>query len=123
MNALSRYLTIGLGILLGLSALANIGLTMAYLKARDGKTQAVADRDSARAAASACSDATEALRELADKRGDEARRAQAAARLAASRRETRAQQILSTPAAVPGDDCGSARVRIDHWIKGRATTP
>lgn len=104
---------------LALSMAGNAALGWAWLGARDQVAIATIERDDARAAASACSDATEALRELADKRGAEAKRAQARAREAASRREGRAQQILSTPAAVPGDDCGSARVRVDRWLKGR----
>jgi hypothetical protein len=105
---------------LALSIAGNAALGWAWLGARDKVATTTTERDNARAAASACSDATEALRELADKRGVEAKRAQAAARQAASQREGRAQQILSTPAALPGDDCGSARVRVDGWLKGRA---
>jgi hypothetical protein len=105
---------------LALSVAGNAALGWAWLGARDQVATTVTERDNARAAASACSDATEALRDLADKRGAEAARAQAEARKAASHREGRAQQILSTPAAVPGDDCGSARVRVDGWLKGRA---
>lgn len=106
--------------LLAFSVAGNAALGWAWLGARDQVATTITERDSARATASACSDATEALRELADKRGEETRRAQAAARLAAAKHEGRAQQILSTPPAVPGDDCASARVRIDDWIKGRA---
>lgn len=105
---------------LALSIAGNAALGWAWLGARDRAAVAITERDDARAAATACSDATEALRDLADKRGEEAKRAQAAARQAAGQRESRAQQILSTPAAVPGDDCGSARVRVDGWLKGRA---
>lgn len=106
---------------LALSVVGNAALGWAWLGARDQVAATTTQRDNARAAASACSDATEALRELADKRGAEAKRAQAAARQAASQREGRAQQILSTPSALPGDDCGSARVRVDGWLKGRVT--
>lgn len=110
-----------LAVALALSMAGNAALGWAWLGARDQVAVATTERDDARAAASACSDATEALRELADKRGAEAKHAQAVAREAAGRREGRAQQILSTPAAVPGDDCGSARVRVDGWLKGRVT--
>lgn len=105
---------------LTLSIAGNAALGWAWLGARDQVAATVTERDNARAAASACSDATEALRELADKRAEEAKRARAAARAVAGRHEGRAQQILSTPAALPGDDCGSARVRVDGWLKGRA---
>jgi hypothetical protein len=109
-----------LALALGVSVAGNAALGWVWLGARDQVAIATTERDDARAAASACSDATDDLRELADKRGAEAKRAQAAAREAAGRREGRAQQILSTPAALPGDDCGSARVRVDRWLKGRA---
>lgn len=105
---------------LALSVAGNAAIGWAWRAARDQVVATTAERDNARAAASACSDATEALRELADKRAAEAKRVQAAARLAAGAHEGRAQQILSTPAAVPGNDCGSARVRVHGWLKGRA---
>ncbi len=105
---------------LALSVAGNAALGWAWLGARDGVSIATVERDDARAAASACSDATEALRELADKRAAKAKQAQDDARQAAGRRQGRAQEILSTPAAMPGDDCGSARVRVDGWLKGRA---
>ncbi|WP_177225418.1 hypothetical protein [Variovorax sp. OK605] len=69
--------------------------------------------------ASACSDATDDLRELADRRAVEAKKAQAIARDAANGRQQTAHTILSTPAAVPGDACASAQVRVDAWLWGR----
>lgn len=77
------------------------------------------ERDDARSAASMCSDAVEDLRALADKRAADAKPVQAAAQQAAGQRQAAAQQILSTPPAVHGDDCGSARVRIDDWLRSR----
>jgi hypothetical protein len=109
-----------LALALALSVAGNAALGWKWLGARDQVAVATTERDDARAAASACSDATDDLRELTDKRGAQAKRAQAAARDAAGRREGRAQEILSTPAAAPGDDCGSARMRVDGWLKGRA---
>jgi hypothetical protein len=106
--------------MLVLSLAGNGLLGWAWLDARDRATATIIERDDARADATACSDATEALRELADKRAIEARRAQALARAAASGHQQRANTILSTPAAVPGDTCASAQVRIDGWLKGRA---
>lgn len=116
MNPIITGLAIGLAISLG----GNAAMGWAWLSTRDDLATAVVERDTARGAASACSDATEALRELADKRAKEAKTAQAAARAAAKGRGDRALEILTTPAAVPGDDCGSARVRVDGWLKGRA---
>ncbi|AGU51517.1 hypothetical protein VAPA_1c44440 [Variovorax paradoxus B4] len=105
---------------LGLSVAGNAALGWAWVGAREKAATTVVERDSARSAASACSDATEDLRDLADKRGAEAKKAQAAARNAATGRQQAAHTILSTPPAVPGDACASARVRVDTWLKGRA---
>jgi hypothetical protein len=119
MNPLSKYLIIGLGILLGLSALTNIGLTKAYLKARDAKTQAIADRDSARGAATACSDATEALAELSNKRHKEGEAARVAAEKRARGWQQTAQRILTSPQKVPGNVCASAQAEVDEELAGR----
>ena len=105
---------------LGLSVAGNAALGWAWIGAREKAVTSVLQRDDARAAASACSDATEDLRELADQRGAEAKKAQAAARGAAIGRQQAANTILSTPAAVPGDACTSAQVRVDAWLRGRA---
>jgi len=111
----------------GLSLALNAALGWAYLGQRDKTTKAEADvtameqqRDGAREAASACSDAVEDLRILADKRADEAKAARAAAAVKARGHNEKADSILATPAAVPGDDCRSAQVRVSDWLKGRA---
>ena len=99
-----------------------------YLGQRDDTTAARAStvsvteqRDGARAAASACSDALDDLRTLADQRGREATAARTAAAGRADQHNQRADQILSAPPAVPGNACASAQVRIDGWLKARAT--
>lgn len=104
---------------LGLSVAGNAALGWAWIGAREKAATSVLQRDDARAAASACSDATEDLRELADKRSAEAKKAQVEARSAATARQQAANTILSTPAAVPGDACASAQVRVDAWLRGR----
>ena len=104
---------------LGLSVAGNAALWWAWVGAREKAATTIVERDNARSAASACSDATEDLRDLADKRGAEAKKAQAAARSAATGRQQTANTILSTPAAVPGNACASAQVRVDAWLKGR----
>ena len=104
---------------LGVSVAGNAALGWAWIGAREKAATTVLQRDDARAAASACSDATEALRELADKRAAEAKKAQAAARAAATQRQRAANTILSTPAAVPGDACASAQMRVDAWLRER----
>ncbi|MDP9902601.1 hypothetical protein [Variovorax ginsengisoli] len=114
-------LIMGLAIALAVSVAGNASIGWAWLGARDDLATATVERDNARSAATACSDATEDLRELADKRGAEAKVAQAAARRAAKAKGDRANLILTTPPALRGDDCGSARVRIDDWLSGRTT--
>lgn len=111
----------------GLSLALNAALGWAYLGQRDKTTEAETavtameqQRDGARAAASACSDAVEDLRTVADQRAAEARAARAEAAAKARGHNQRADAILSTPAAVPGDDCRSAQMRVADWIKGRA---
>lgn len=41
------------------------------------------------------------------------------ARVAALVAEHRADYQLITPPAIAGDDCGSARIRIDKWLEER----
>lgn len=110
-----------------LSLAANAVLGWAYLGQRDDTTEArtalrdmQGQRDGASGAASACSDSLDDLRELADQRAREAAPARAAAASAAQGHNRRADQILSTPAPVPGDACASAQARVDDWLKGRA---
>lgn len=105
---------------LGLSVTGNAALGWAWVGAREKSAATLVERDNARAAASVCSDATEDLRDLADKRGAEAKAAQAVARAAATGRQQAANTILSTPPAVPGNACASAQVRVDGWLRGRA---
>ena len=112
---------------LALSLALNAALGWAYLVQRDKTTKAEAgvtameqQRDGARAVASACSDAVEDLRNVADKRAAEAKAARAEAAAKARGHNKKADSILATPAAVPGDDCRSAQVRVSEWLKGRA---
>ncbi|CAN7371868.1 hypothetical protein LJR074_002215 [Acidovorax sp. LjRoot74] len=114
-------------IALAISVAANAAFGWAYLSQRDDTATAKADlramegqRDGARQTASACSDSVDDLRELADKRALNAAPARAAAASAAQGHNQRADQILSTPAPVPGDVCASAQARVDDWLKGRA---
>jgi hypothetical protein len=116
----SQILTSALAALLAASVLVNIGLGRAWLAARDDAATAIGQRDTARADASACSDATDDLRALADQRAIEAQAARAEAAAQARTHQQKADAILATPPAVPGDDCRSAQLRVDNWLKGRA---
>ncbi len=109
----------GLGIALAVSLAANGLLTRAYLGQRDDTTAAQAQRDQARAAAKECSDATEALAETGRLRERAAIPAREAAKAKAQTLERQADQVLATPATVPGDDCKSAQDRVDVWWQGR----
>lgn len=109
------------------SLLGNVLLTRAYLGQRDAATTARASvgemtqqRDGARDLAVACSDAVDNLRELADKRKREGEATRASAAALARVHEQRADEILATPPAVPGDACASAQHRVDSWLQGRA---
>lgn len=111
----------------GLSIALNAALGWAYLGQRDKTAKAEAgviameqQRDGAREAASTCSDAVEDLRTVADQRAAEAKAARAEAAARAKGHNQKADSILSTPPAVPGDDCRSAQVRVADWLKGRA---
>lgn len=107
-----------LGIALAISLLANAGLTKVYLGQRDETTAAQGERDQARGAATACSDATEALRDLAVKREAENKALRAAAALKAQSHDQKADEILATPAS-NANSCIAADERFDKWLKGR----
>ena len=112
---------------LALSLALNAALGWAYLGQRDKTTEAQSaatameqQRDGAREAANACSDAVDDLRTLADQRASEAKAARAEAAAKVKSHNQKADTILATPPAVPGDDCKSAQMRVADWLKGRA---
>ena len=53
-------------------------------------------------------------------RAIEAQAARAEAAAQARTHHQKADAILATPPAVPGNDCRSAQLRVDNWLKGRA---
>lgn len=107
-----------------ISLAANVAQLWTYMGHRDKSTQALASataqRDQARADASACSDATEALQELAAKRAKEAAPARLAAATAAQSHQAKADYTLSQQPRLPLDLCGSMQVLGDEWLQGRA---
>ena len=114
-------------IILAFSVLANAALGWAYLGQRDKTTKASADltnmqqqRDGARGAASACSDAVEALQEQAAQRAAAAAPARAAAAKAAQQSDRRADYTLSLKPRNVGDACASTQALADDWLRGRA---
>lgn len=109
-----------IAVALAISLAGNASLSWAWLHARDAAIELRSQRDDARADASACSDATDDLADLAGKRAAAAKTAQAAAAKKARAHEELAQAILTMPPAVLGDVCASAQARVDAWVKGRA---
>ena len=119
-------LSIGLGIALGLSVLANAGAGYVYLQQRDALTiagnnleHAAGDAATARAAADACSVSVEALATSAAVMASQLEAARTAAAQRAGQHYAKADKILATPAAVPGDTCASAQKRVTDILASR----
>lgn len=113
-------------IALAVLAAGNLLLGWAWLSVRDDAATARAglvsmqqQRDGARQAAQACSDATEDLGKLAAQRAAEAAPARAAAAGQAAALNARADYTLATAPAVPGDSCASLQALGADWLKGR----
>lgn len=114
--------TSALMVVIALLSVTNIVTGKLYLSARDRATVAVSDRDSARQAASACSDSVDALRDLAAQRAKDSADEVAAARKASQAVQRKAQSLLSARPSVPADDCRSAAVQMDSWLTDRKVT-
>ena len=109
------------------SLLGNLWQANVYLKQRDALVQSKAETvktqgelKDAQGMASACSDATDDLRELADKRELAAVGVRQQATTVASKHSAKADAILAKPSPVPDNHCESAQVLIDDWLKERA---
>jgi len=107
-------------VILLVSLAANAALGWAYLGQRDNLAKATEQRDTARGDALACSDATEALRELAAKRSAAAAPARAAAASTARTYQQRADHTLGLQPSKPADLCASMQAMGDEWLQGRA---
>ena len=59
------------------------------------------------------------MEQEAQARAESAAKALEAAQKDADKYRLRADKLLRQPAAVPGDDCASARVRARAWLVGR----
>jgi hypothetical protein len=77
---------------------------------REGQVQTVA---------LACSSGTKALETAAEQRHEQGAPKVAEAASKAKELQRQAQQIQSTPAAIPGDSCASADARIATWWQER----
>lgn len=111
---ITTILGIALAISMGLNAIGG----WAYLGQRDATVAAQGERDQARGAATACSEATDDLVKQATKRATAATQARLDAAAKARSREELADAILNTPASNP-DSCIAADQRFDNWLKGR----
>ena len=104
-----------LAILLAISLIANAALGYAYLGQRDKATVAVVQEQHATGAAQECNKGTEQLETKAKERQAAAAPKIEAAKHKAKALDAQADQILTAPAAVPGDACASAQARLDRW--------
>lgn len=109
-----------------LSLLGNVGLGILYLQQRDAATLARSDADHAgekeslaRGSADVCTKAVDALQLAGEGLKRERDQARARATAVAAGHKARADKILSTPAAVPGDACASAQARVAELLASR----
>ncbi|CAB5709194.1 Uncharacterised protein [Delftia tsuruhatensis] len=123
---ISEKLLPALAAALLVSVAGNALLGWAWLSARDDATTARTElvsmqqqRDGARQAAQACSDATEALGTAAAQRAAEAAPARAAAAGQAAALNARADYTLSRQPGA-GDNCAALQALGADWLKGRA---
>jgi len=101
------------------SLAANAALGYAYLGQRDAAVAAGVKTEQATGAAVACSSGVDDLQKQAASRHAAAVPKIEAAKVAADLGNRKADVILSTPAAIPGDDCKSAQARVDTWWEAR----
>lgn len=92
------------------------GVAWHYKRAADAAHD---DATRAEVQAQLCSAAAQSLETEAAERAKAAAEAVAKAEKAATDAKRRADAILATPAAAPGDDCKSAQMRAQAWLKGR----
>lgn len=107
-------------IVLAISLAFNALLGWAYLGKRDEAVTHEVREQQATGVAMKCSEGTEKLETKAAQREEEAGPARKAAADKDRQHQVKAQQILSTPPAVPGDTCASAQAVVDDWWAGRA---
>lgn len=109
----------GLGVALAVSVLGNVGLTNAYLGARDEAVEATAAAGQARNAAKQCSDGVSSMQAAAETRAKIAEVERDVAEAASQAAQRRAQALLSKRPSMPADDCRSAAVQMDDWLSNR----
>lgn len=107
-------------VILALSLAGNAALGWAYLHQRDATTTAKVEQRQATGVALECSKGTESLETKAAERHAAAAPKIEQARQQAGAADRRADAILATPPAAPGDVCVSAQALVDDWWAGRA---
>lgn len=100
--------TVILGILLGLSVLANVGLWKLHARDLVRVGQVTAERNQAQSVAKQCSDGVAKLKAAADKKAREVAEDVKRANARALAAEKKVDTTLQERPAVPGDDCASA---------------
>ena len=127
MNTAQRFIV--LLIALTLSGLVNVAAVREVLQLREALTLARSDADHAaekeslaRASADVCTQAVDALQLAGEGLKRERDQARQQAATAARDHSARADKILSTPAAVPGDACASAQARVAELLSSRKST-
>ena len=99
---------------------ADLSHTQAALDKTTGeRDKARSERAAALDAAEACSRSVEALKQAADEREAENAHARQQAAGKAHQHRQKANEIMATPASVPGDDAASAQDRIWKWLENR----
>jgi len=111
--------TVGLAVSLAISLAANAALGWSYLGQRDTAVVAKTETKQADGVSKACGDGVKNLAAQATKRHADAAPAVEAARKQAEDAGELAIQIISTPPAVPGDECKSAQAARDDWWERR----
>lgn len=108
-----------IGTILALSLAGNAWLGRAWLGQRDKATVAVVEERQAVGVALECSKGTEKLDAAADQRHAAAAPLIATAKDKAKDLDRQADQIMTTPPAVPGNACASAQAQLDDWWEKR----
>lgn len=99
------------------AAICCLGLSCVHLK-RELASE-IDERQAQAAQAAMCRASVDALEAERKEHEAAAKKALAEAQAEANKYALRADQLLRKPAAVPGDDCASAKVRAAAWLKSR----
>lgn len=115
----TTYTVAGLGALLALSVLGNVGLGRAYMAQHERLARTEEAREQALGAATKCGDAVRQLQDTAKRQADEAKTAIEAAQKFAGQQRKAAEAERRRAQAVPGNACASAEVETREWLLRR----